>query len=66
MKLHNNLDLTLEGEYGLDDVCLSVPCLVSEQGVERVVEGTLTDEETDKLGHSANILRRSISELTNT
>ena len=56
----------LEGEYGLDGVCLSVPCLVSGQGVERVVEGKLTEEEIDKLGLSASILRRSISELADT
>ncbi len=47
----------LEGEYGLEDVCLSVPCVVSGDGVERVVEASLLPEERESLARSSTILR---------
>lgn len=53
----------LEGEYGLIDVCLSVPCLVSRKGIERVIEGSLTSDEMKSLAQSANILRSTLDEL---
>jgi L-lactate dehydrogenase len=53
----------LEGEYGLADVCLSVPCLVSEAGVERVIEASLSSEEREALAHSASVLRGALDEL---
>ena len=49
----------LEGEYGLEGVCLSVPCLVSSRGVERVLERELSAEETEGLKRSADILREN-------
>jgi len=49
----------LEGEYGLKDVCLSVPCIVSKSGVERVIEGKLSDEELQALKDSASIIKES-------
>ena len=53
----------LDGEYGLDDICLSVPCIVSGQGVERVVEANLSAGELDALSRSASILREAMAEL---
>lgn len=48
---------TLEGEYGLKNVALSLPCIIGKNGVERRLEVSLTDEENDKLYNSAkNIL----------
>jgi L-lactate dehydrogenase len=49
----------LEGEYGLKDVCLSVPCIVSKSGVERVIEGKLLDEELQALKESASIIKEN-------
>ncbi|MFZ7127377.1 MAG: L-lactate dehydrogenase [Desulfobacterales bacterium] len=46
----------LSGEYGLKDVCLSVPCVVSGGGVERIIRGRLPDDERDALSASASIL----------
>jgi L-lactate dehydrogenase len=51
------------GEYGLNDVCLSVPCMLGEDGVQRVLEGDLTDSEKDGLHNSARVLRGSIDSL---
>jgi len=54
----------LDGEYELKDVCLSVPCIVSQSGVERVIEGKLTDSERVALHASASVIKNSIIELT--
>ena len=53
----------LDGEYGLEDVCLSVPCVVSQRGVECVVEASLSPGELDALSRSASILREAMAEL---
>jgi L-lactate dehydrogenase len=53
----------LEGEYGLSGVSLGVPCLVSQKGVERIMEAQLTPEETDALARSAAVLREMITQL---
>lgn len=53
----------LDGEYGLRDVCLSVPCVVGEAGVERIITASLTPEEQEALERSASILREAIAEL---
>jgi L-lactate dehydrogenase len=35
----------LNGEFGLQDVCLSVPCIVSAKGVEKIIESTFPEHE---------------------
>jgi L-lactate dehydrogenase len=53
----------LDGEYGLSDVCLSVPCVVSEQGIERVVQANLPPDERESLSASAAVLKKILAEL---
>jgi len=53
----------LNGEYGLSDVCLSVPCIVSEQGVERIIEAELTSDELLALQRSGNVLQDALAGL---
>ncbi len=53
----------LQGEYGIDDVAMSVPCLVSAQGVEKIIESKLPDNEQEALERSAGILKRYIAQL---
>lgn len=53
----------LTGEYGVEDVCLSVPAVVSRVGVERIVEGELSAEERKTLSRSALILRDTLEKL---
>ena len=53
----------LEGEYGLADVSLSVPCIVTQNGVDRIMVSTLTPEEQGSLERSANVLRDAIAQL---
>lgn len=53
----------LDGEYGLSNVCLSVPCIVGQKGVESVIEGRLFDKELNLLRNSAEVLQKALSEL---
>jgi L-lactate dehydrogenase len=46
----------LEGEYGINDVCLSVPCVIGESGVERIVAARLSSDEQAALENSAKTL----------
>lgn len=53
----------LEGEYGLEGVCLSAPSILTRNGVERVVEASLPPEEQAALENSARVLKEAIAEL---
>ncbi len=54
------VSVELKGEYDLDNVCLSVPCIVSKDGMERVLLADLTKEEREALHHSASVLKESM------
>lgn len=53
----------LHGEYGIEDVCLSIPALVGPEGVKAKVPVALTEEETEKLRNSANVLKNVIRNI---
>lgn len=53
----------LEGEYGLSDVCLSVPTIVNKNGIGKILDVPISEEEKQLLIHSGNSLKRVISEL---
>lgn len=53
----------VEGEFGLRDVCLSVPCIVSRRGVERIIVSTLPDREMAALSASAGVLKKAVAQL---
>lgn len=53
----------LQGEYGVEDVCMSVPCIISGDGVELIVEARLAPEERDALLYSGSVLRKALAEL---
>lgn len=53
----------LEGEFGLSDVCLSIPCVVGHAGVEGRILPELSDEELEALKKSAGVLRESIEAI---
>lgn len=48
---------TLEGEYGIHDVALSLPCLVTEEGIKKRLPVSLTADEKAKLIKSADTIR---------
>ena len=50
----------MEGEYGLTDLCISVPTIVSAKGAEQVLEIPLSQEEKEKLQKSAAELKKLV------
>ena len=54
----------LHGEYGLEDVCLSLPVLLADGKMQGRILPRLTEEENAKLLHSANALKDIIAQLT--
>ena len=43
----------LEGEYGLENLCIGVPCIIGAQGVESIVDLQLNEKEQALLNESA-------------
>ena len=54
----------MHGEYGIDDVVLSMPAVVGKNGVETTVPIDLNEEEQVKLRESAETLKRILKEDT--
>ncbi|MBD3563416.1 malate dehydrogenase, partial [Planktothrix sp. FACHB-1355] len=50
----------LQGEYGLKDVFIGVPCRLGCRGIESILELNLTDSETTALHISAESVRHNI------
>lgn len=53
----------MHGEYGLEDVCLSIPTVINASGVQGKVLPVLTAEEEEKLRFSAQTLRGVIDQI---
>jgi L-lactate dehydrogenase len=53
----------LHGEYGIEDVCLSLLNVVGKDGAHTKVLLPLTDEEVESLHHSANCLKEIINNI---
>ena len=53
----------MNGRYGIEDVCLSLPAVIGRHGIEREVNPSLTDEEVEKLHKSAKALRNVIDQI---
>lgn len=53
----------LENQYGISDVCLSVPTVVDGNGIVRVLEAPLSDVELEGLKNSAETLSALLREL---
>ncbi|MBQ8301219.1 MAG: L-lactate dehydrogenase, partial [Clostridia bacterium] len=53
----------MHGEYGIEDVCVSVPNIIGPDGAKGKVPVKLTEEEVAKLHRSANVLKDIIKDL---
>jgi L-lactate dehydrogenase len=53
----------INDRYGVSDVCLSLPCVIGSNGIEREVSPKLTEEEIGKLQASAKALRNVIDQI---
>ncbi len=55
----------LQGEFGLNDIFIGVPCKLGEGGLLEVVELDLSDTEKEALTNSANAVQSTIEDLRN-
>lgn len=53
----------LEGEYGMNGLYLGVPCKISRNGLEKIVDVELTDDERKALEKSADAVRETMALL---
>ena len=53
----------LSGEYGINEVCMGIPCIVGRNGIEQILEIPLDSEEMARLQSSARSLKEAISKL---
>jgi malate dehydrogenase len=53
----------LQGEYGMTDLYLGVPCMLGENGLERILEVDLADDERAALEKSAEHVRSTVAAL---
>ncbi|NUO94118.1 MAG: malate dehydrogenase [Gemmatimonadaceae bacterium] len=53
----------LQGEYGMKDLFLGVPCLLGRNGLEKVIEVTLTPDEKAALAKSADAVREPMAAI---
>lgn len=58
------VSVRLNGEYGIRDVCLSIPCVIGLQGIEGRVLPELAPDELEGLHRSAEILQHSLRALS--
>ncbi len=49
----------LEGEFGLNDLSIGVPCILGKNGIEKIVEIELSDAEKEKLHTSAEGVKKT-------
>ena len=51
------VSVLLEGEYGEQGVPAGVPCVIGKNGVEEILEISLTEKEKEQLHNSCNVIR---------
>ena len=57
------LSTALSGNYGINDVALSLPCVVNRNGIDRYLDIRMTEEELDQLRLSADKLKSVIKDV---
>lgn len=51
------LSTLLQDYYGINDVCLSVPCVIGRNGIVQTLKIPLSDDEQKKLANSASLIK---------
>jgi malate dehydrogenase len=55
----------MQGEYGLEDIFFGVPVQLGRQGMVKIIEYQLNDEEQTALNDSAEAVKQSVRDLKN-
>ena len=53
----------LNGEYGIKDVCIGVPCRLGKEGIQQIIELDLNKPEKDAFLKSADYLKKQYSNI---
>ena len=53
----------LNGEYGIKDVCIGLPCRLGKNGIEKIIELALNQEELQALQACASKLKEQYKEI---
>lgn len=53
----------IEGEYDVEDIYMGVPSIIGKDGVERIIELEMEENEKKKLKNSENVIKEYISKL---
>lgn len=53
----------LNGEYGIKDICIGVPCRLGKEGIEKIIELELNKKEQDKFKSAVSSLRNLLKKL---
>ena len=53
----------MHGEFGIEDVCLSIPTIVNGKGIKGTLLPELTEDEVAQLRHSADVLKEVIAQI---
>ena len=53
----------LHGQYGIENVCLSLPLMLGRQGIGRVLEMSISSQEQEALKRSADVLRDVLDKI---
>lgn len=54
---------SLDGQYGIKDVALSIPCIISDEGIKKKLEIPLDQEEVELLQKSASYLKELLKQI---
>ena len=57
------VSVSLNGEYGLDGLCLSIPTVIGNKGAEQILEISLSEEEKENLRKSAEELKSVLAQI---
>ncbi len=55
----------LDGQYGIKDLFMGVLCRIGRDGVEKVMELSLTEDEKKQFQNSAHVVRSQVEQLPN-
>ena len=53
----------LEGEYGQEDIAIGVPAVLGKDGMEKIIQLDMNDEERAMFDHSASLVRKDLELL---
>lgn len=54
----------LNGEYGQDDICMGVPVVLGANGMEKIIELELTEQEASEFKASSEAVRKDLKNIT--